>query len=86
MAKAIVTSITGRLSYIERKPSSANGNPRYLVAIDLGNETANGYLTAVDGSVGYEVTNYRIGREVTLTLKGKRQYIVAMAYADGTEG
>ena len=78
--------ITGRLSYVQRKPSSTNGNPRYLVAIDLGNETANGYLTQIDGSVGYEVANYKIGREVTLTLKGKREAIVAMRYSDGSQG
>lgn len=75
------TEITGKLSYIERARSSANGNPRYAVSIDIGNVTANTYLTGVDASVGYEVENFKIGRDVVLTLTVKRDNVVAMRYA-----
>ena len=47
-----VTQHTGTLEITERLPSSANGNPRYLVRVD-------GWTcrTAPDSSLGYTVPN-----------------------------
>lgn len=69
---------TGILTHIERKRNSINGNPRYAVSIDAGGHWSDTYLTQVDGSVGYEVTNFKRGSKVTLTIKGKRESIVAI--------
>jgi hypothetical protein len=47
------TQHIGMLKIIERLPSSANGNPRYLLQID-------GWTcrTGVDSMLGYSVANY----------------------------
>jgi hypothetical protein len=57
-----ITGHTGLLEIIERLPSSANGNPRYLLRVD-------GWTcrTAVDSSLGYSVTNYD-GKRVAATI------------------
>jgi len=55
-------SIKGVLTVIERLPSSYNGNPRYLIAIN--SVTCK---TAVDSSLGYCVTNYD-GKPVIATI------------------
>jgi len=54
-----ITHHTGKLTVVKRLPTSANGNPRYLLNVD-------GYLvaTAPDASIAYEVTNFD-GKEVT---------------------
>lgn len=54
-----VTVHTGILQIVERAPSSAMGNPRYVVLLD-------GYTarTAVDSSLGYRITNFD-GKKVT---------------------
>ena len=48
-----ITEHNGTLTIIERLPSSINGNPRYLAAID-------GYTvrTKPDSSIGYCLPNY----------------------------
>lgn len=58
-------TITGRLEQIERLNNSRDGNPRYAVTVG-GYE----YRTGVDYSVGYEVSNHKVGAMVTLTLTG----------------
>lgn len=57
-----ITRHTGTLEVITRLPSSANGNPRYLLRVD-------GFTcrTAVDSSLGYKVTNFD-GKRVTATI------------------
>lgn len=70
--------VTGTLERVERMRSSANGNPRFAVTIDAGGTYSETYQTGVDASVAYEVTNYKMGRRVTLTLEGKRENIVNM--------
>ena len=57
--------ITGRLSDVRRLQSSTYGNPRYAIVLD---DQSKEHRTQIDGSVAYEVTNYRIGRRVTLTV------------------
>lgn len=57
------STVTGRLTSILRLPSSPSGNPRFRLTV--GGRT---YPTRVNASVAYEVENFRIGREVTLTL------------------
>lgn len=57
------STVTGRLTEVERLPSSPSGNPRFRLTVG-GKE----YPTQVNASVSYEVENFRIGREVTLTL------------------
>ncbi len=70
--------ITGRLEGVQRERSSRNGNPRFAVTIDAGGTYSETYQTGVDASVAYEVTNYKRGQRVTLTLEGKRENIVNM--------
>lgn len=70
--------VTGILERVERRPSSRNGNPRFAVTIDAGGHYSETYVTGVDASVAYGVTNYKMGRRVTLTLEGKRENIVNM--------
>ena len=70
--------ITGTLEGVQRERSSRNGNPRFSVTIDTGGAWAETYKTGVDASVAYEVTNYKRGQRVTLTLEGKRENIVNM--------
>jgi hypothetical protein len=57
-----MTRHTGKLEIIKRLPSSANGNPRYLLKVD-------GWTcrTAVDSSLGYSVTNFD-GKTVHATI------------------
>lgn len=57
-----VTRHTGTLEIVSRLPSSANGNPRYLLRVD-------GFTcrTAVDSSHAYEVTNFD-GKRVEATI------------------
>lgn len=57
-------TVTGQLTHVDGLKSSHYGNPRFEITPD--NETT--YRTEVDGSVGYEVMNHRIGSRVTLTL------------------
>lgn len=73
--------VTGTLERVERMRSSANGNPRWAVTIDAGGEYSLTYHTGVDASVGYEVSNHRIGNRVVLVLEGKRESIVDMREA-----
>ena len=74
-------TVTGTLSYVEREASSASGNPRWAIALDTGGYEPETYVTGIDASVGYEVTNFRAGRKVTLTLKGKREAVIGMEYS-----
>ena len=78
---AVRKEVTGRLERVERLATSRNGNPRYAVTIDAGGTYSETYQTGVDASVAYEVTNYKMGRRVTLTLEGKRENIVNMREA-----
>ncbi|MDX0230293.1 hypothetical protein GOC14_06995 [Sinorhizobium meliloti] len=57
-----ITSHIGKLEIVRRLPSSANGNPRYLLKVD-------GWTcrTAVDSSLGYSVTNFD-GKTVQATI------------------
>lgn len=71
-------TVTGRLTSVDRLNSSRNGNPRFTLTLD----DTNSYRTIVDGSVGYEVSNYRIGTMVTLTLN-RREMVEYMVKADG---
>ena len=56
-----ITRHVGKVTNIERLPSSLNGNPRYSFECD-------GYtiVTAEDSMLGYALTNYR-DKEVELT-------------------
>jgi hypothetical protein len=72
--------VTGTITRVERLESSYYGNPRFAVTIRVARNVECTYWTQVDGSVGYEVTNFK-HRPVTLTLRGKRETIVAMRYA-----
>lgn len=65
-------TITGTLEWVERLGSSRNGNPRFAVTVD---DTE--FRTQIDGSVGYEVSNHRVGSEITLVL-GARSAVVDM--------
>jgi hypothetical protein len=67
-------TITGRLTQVDRLPSSRYGNPRFEVTLD----NADTYRTGVDAAVGYEVLNFRIGQQVTLTVQGSRRSVVRM--------
>lgn len=69
MAKTVL----GTLTNIERLGSSTNGNPRYAVTLN----DSDTYRTLIDGSVGYEVTNHRVGSPVALTL-GPRAAVIDM--------
>ena len=57
-----VTRHSGKLEVIKRLPSSANGNPRFLVRVD-------GWTckTPVDSTLGYSITNYN-NKEVIATI------------------
>lgn len=44
----------GTITELRRLSNSINGNPRYLIKLDNGNE----YITKSDGSIGYELQNY----------------------------
>lgn len=57
-----ITRHIGTLEIIERLPSSANGNPRYLLRVD-----GCTCRTAVDSSHGYSVPNFD-GRRVEATI------------------
>lgn len=59
------STVTGRLDKAERLDASSAGNPRWEVTVD-----GKKYRTEVNGSVGYDVDNHRVGRRVTLTLEG----------------
>lgn len=59
------STVTGRLDKAERLNASSLGNPRWEVTVD-----GKKYRTEVNGSVGYDVDNHRVGRRVTLTLEG----------------
>lgn len=69
-------TVTGRLESVERRESSYYGNPRFAIVVDGVKR-----LTEVDGSVAYEVTNYKVGRRVTLTIEGRS--ILDMTYEGG---
>jgi hypothetical protein len=57
-----ITRHTGTLDIINRLPSSANGNPRFLLKVD-------GWTcrTSVDCQLGYSVQNYD-GKQVEATI------------------
>lgn len=57
-----ITSHHGILEIVERLPSSANGNPRYLIRID-----GTTCRTQVDHCHGYSITNFE-GKEVSATI------------------
>lgn len=70
-----VTSHTGKLEIIRRLPSSANGNPRYLLRVD-------GWTcrTAVDASLAYAVPNYN-GKTVKATI-GTHYGVATLSHAE----
>jgi hypothetical protein len=57
-----ITQHTGTLEFIDRLPSSVNGNPRYLVRLD-------GWTcrTAPDSAVAYFIPNH-FGKKVTANI------------------
>lgn len=57
-----ITKHVGTLQVIDRLPSSANGNPRYLISVD-------GFTcaTKVDHTYGYSVPNFD-GKKVAATI------------------
>ena len=57
-----ISSVTGKLTVLNRLPSSHFGNPRYEVLID--NQTV---ATMVDASLGYGITNFD-GKEVAAVI------------------
>lgn len=74
-------TVTGRLTSKERVDTSRNGNPRWDITINDGTTYGTTYRTIVDGSVGYDVGNYRQGTMVVLTLD-KRDRVQWMNRAD----
>lgn len=70
--------VTGTLTGTHRRNSSANGNPNFDIILD----GAEIYRTSNDASVGYEVTNFRIGSTVRLTLT-KAGRVTNMNYVGG---
>lgn len=48
-------TVTGNVQSVDHHGTSLYGNPTYRVTLDDGRS----YLTQVDGSVGYSVTNFR---------------------------
>lgn len=69
---------TGRLTDVERLRSTPSGNPRYKLTLD-GNRD---FMTSANGSVNYDVPNYRIGRQVELTLELTK--VIDLRYTDGS--
>lgn len=57
-----ITRHTGQLEIVRRLPSSRNGNPRFLLRVDVWT-----CRTAVDSSLGYSVKNLD-GKRVVATI------------------
>jgi hypothetical protein len=72
-------TVTGRLTQVERLGVSRLGNPRFEITLD----DSDTYTTQSDASVSYEVTNFRIGRQVTLKLT-RNNRVIGMAYGEGS--
>jgi hypothetical protein len=72
-------TVTGRLTQVERLGVSRLGNPRFEITLD-GSDT---YTTQSDASVSYDVTNFRIGRQVTLELTRSGR-VTGMIYLEGS--
>lgn len=69
------TTISGKLLGLRRLSSSSFGNPRYEVKIDKGNGIVD-LKTAVNSMVGYSISNFKIGDDITVVTRGKKQDIV----------
>ena len=54
--------------------ASRAGNPRWVITLD----GTKRYTTKVNGAVGFEVDNFRVGRQVVLTLEGEA--VIGMEY------
>lgn len=65
----------GVLRIIQREKSSVNGNPRYLCFIDNGEGTGFSFVTQVDHTHGYSITNYENKKVIVEigTLRNKAQ-------------
>lgn len=59
------------ISKFVRKPSSANGNPRYALEFADGTSA----VTPVDGQIGYKVSGYYEGKKVIVTFNGRGQVV-----------
>lgn len=65
-------TIFGQLVSVKRLTNSVNGNPRFKLRIYKMDETIE-LNTATDASIGYAVTNYKLGDWLTFTIKGVKQ-------------
>lgn len=77
--------VTGRITNVERVGTSTNGNPTHAITIRTPDGSTSTYRTETDGSVGYGAQNYHphsqehgSPRENTLTVRGKRERVVAI--------
>ena len=77
-----VREVIGRLQTVKRLPSSQYGNPRWAITLDTDGLWGIEYRTQANASVGYEVPNFKQGRQVTLTLS-KRGGVIGMRYVEG---
>lgn len=83
-----IETITGYLGMIDRKPSSRNGNPRWMVSISNG-KTGAEYecviaYTTPDSSLGYDIGNYREGDHVRAEV-GTHYGVVSLASLEKLE-
>ena len=53
-----IREYTGKIVSTERMKNSVNGNPRYGVTFQCENGSIVNFVTAVDSSLGYTITNY----------------------------
>ena len=64
------TTITGKIVAMQRRLNTPNGNPRWAISVD--GET---YNTKDDTTCAHKVDAWDSGRNVTLTLDGRKQII-----------
>jgi hypothetical protein len=72
------TTVDGVIYSAERLNNSVNGNPRYRLVMDLGDDVLETYVTMSDASAGYNVQNLYARRDrvrLTLTPAGRVRYI-----------
>lgn len=69
------TTISGKLLGLRRLNSSYYGNPKYEVKIDKGNGIID-LKTATDAMVGYSISNFKTGDDITVVTRGKKQEII----------
>lgn len=83
-----VETIEGYIGIIDRKRTSRNGNPRYMISISNGKvgdeyECVLAYTTP-DSSLGYTVPNFREGQKVRAEV-GIHRGVVSLASLERAE-